>query len=446
MLIKNANVITFQDNKSILHGKYLLIDKGSIVKIGDMSESPVADINDQIIDAKGRFVLPGNICAHTHFYGAYSRGLSLIGDPPDAFPKILENLWWKLDQTLDLDDIYYCSMVCLIDAIKHGTTTLFDHHASPNAILGSLEKISEAVLTTGLRASLCYEVTDRGGKEKARAGIKENLDFYDYLKKEDLKNQISSMFGLHASLTLSDETLEMCRDEIPGDIGFHIHAAEHPIDEYDSLNKSGLRVINRLNSFNILGPKTIIAHAVHIDMNEAMLIKENNSWITHQPRSNMNNAVGISQVESFLTAGLKICLGNDGFSNAMWDEWRVCYLAHKLWNLDPRQMGANVISQMAVLNNAALVKTHFNNIEVGIIKEGAKADLIIVDYHPITPITSGNYPWHIIFGFRDGMVDTTIVDGKILMDERELVNLDEERINAEAEKSAQRVWKRFVQN
>ena len=445
MLIKNANLITFQKPQSVLKNQYLLIDGSKIQKLGNMSELINALPQDQIIDARGRFVLPGNTCSHTHFYGAYSKGLAIPGDAPAAFPEILEKLWWKLDKSLDLEDVYYCAMVCLIDAVRHGTTTLFDHHASPNSISGSLNKIAQAVMEIGLRASLCYEVTDRDGGEKIKSGIKENLEFIEYTRKNNkLSEQLSSMFGLHASLTLSDKTLNLCRNEIPADTGFHIHAAEHSIDEYDSIKKSGKRVIERLNAFGILGPKTIVAHAVHIDLNEASLLKATETWVSHQPRSNMNNAVGMSQIESLMDADIKICLGNDGFSNAMWDEWRACYLAHKVWNLDPRRMSADSIVDMAVTNNAALIKNQFNGLEVGVIKEGAKADLIIVNYHPVTPITPGNFPWHIIFGFRDSMVDTTIVDGILIMQERELVNIDEEKIFAEAEKSAQNVWKRFA--
>lgn len=441
MLIKNANLITYQKPHSVLINQYLIIDGDKIQKIGNMSELIIDRVHDHVIDAHGQFILPGNICAHTHFYGAYSKGLAIPGEAPSCFPEILEKLWWRLDKSLDLDDVYYCAMVCLIDAVRHGTTTLFDHHASPNSISGSLHRIAQAVKEVGIRAALCYEVTDRDGDENMRAGIKENLEFFR--NNNHLNTLISSMFGLHASLTLSEKTLEIVRNEAPNDIGFHIHAAEHSIDEYDSIKKSGKRVIERLNEFGILGPKTIVAHAVHIDFNEASLLKDTKTWVSHQPRSNMNNAVGMSQVESLMDSGVKVCIGNDGFSNAMWDEWRTCYLAHKLWNLDPRRMSATSIIEMAVINNAELVKSQFNDLDVGVIKEGAQADLIIVNYHPVTPITTDNFPWHIIFGFRDGMVETTIVNGKLIMYERELVNIDEEKILAEAEKSAQRVWKRF---
>ena len=396
------------------------------------------------MDAKGSYVMPGNICGHTHFYGAFARGMAIPGSAPKDFPEILEKLWWPLDKSLTKEDVRCSALVCLIDAIRHGTTTLIDHHASPNAIAGSLDTIAEAVSESGLRVSLCYEVTDRDGVEKARAGIDENRRFIDFLKREKQEDHLlSAMFGLHASLTLSAETLDACREAAPDDVGFHIHVAEHFADEYDSLQKSGMRVVDRLYKHGILGPKSIAVHAVHVDLQEMILLKETKTWVTHQPRSNMNNAVGMSMAEDMLRAGIKVCLGNDGFSNAMWEEWKTAYLAHKLWHRDPRRMSAVDIVQMAVYNNTELVKTLFGGIRVGALEPGAQADLMFVDYDPYTPMTAGNLPWHIVFGFRDGMVRTTIVDGKILMKDRELLTLDEEKINYQTRKLVPDAWKRY---
>jgi len=175
MLIKNAKIITFDDQDRILENSGVIInDNGKITKIGPTKELEKISSPGIVIDAKGQLLMPGNICAHTHFYGAYSRGLYIPGDAPNAFPAILEKLWWKLDKALDEEATYYSSLVCLIDAIRQGTTTLFDHHASPNYINQSLNTISKAVLESGIRASLCYEVTDRDGNEKAEEGISEN--------------------------------------------------------------------------------------------------------------------------------------------------------------------------------------------------------------------------------------------------------------------------------
>jgi putative selenium metabolism protein SsnA len=444
MLITNANLITWGPTWRILENHALYIEGDRIVDLGPSSELRAKYAHSPELDARNQYVTPGNICAHTHFYGAFARGMAAPGDSPKDFPEILERLWWKLDKALTLDDVRYSALVCLIDAIKHGTTTLIDHHASPNAIEGSLDVIAGAVEEAGLRACLCYEVTDRDGPERSRAGIEENLRFIKS-RISNSPSQIAASFGLHASLTLSDTTLEACREAHDArNYGFHVHAAEHESDQYDSQKKSGSRVIDRLHKFGVLGPRSIVAHAVHIDPREAELLRETGTWVTHQPRSNMNNAVGIADVEGLLRMGVKVGLGNDGFSNAMWDEWKAAYLYHKAARRDPRRMSGATVAEMAVTNNAALAGVFFPQAQIGVLAPGAFADIIFVDYHPTTPITVDNLPWHIIFGFENSMVTTTICAGKLLMKDRRLLFLDEAEITARSRELAKIMWARFV--
>ena len=439
MLIKNASLVTWDSPNQILENHALFIEKDKIIEMGQTAELETRHPGAKILDARGQLVFPGSICAHTHFYGAFARGMGIPGEAPRDFPEILEKLWWPLDKSLREEDVRYSALPCLVDAIKHGTTTLIDHHASPNVIDGSLDVIAETVEQAGVRACLCYEVTDRDGPEKMRAGIDENLRFI----KKDKGPLLAGTFGLHAGLTLSDSTLESCRSAVPDGVGFHIHTAESVEDQWDSLNKSGLRVIDRLQKFDMLGSNSIAVHGVHLDTREIELLAETRTWNTHQPRSNMNNAVGTAPVESMLRMGVKVCLGNDGFSNSMWDEWKFAYLSHKLWHRDPRRMNGSDVAQIAIYNNAALANIFFPNASIGVLKPGSYADLIFVDYHPNTPMTVGNLPWHVIFGFQNSMVTTTIVAGKVLMKDRELLTLDEEEINVKARELAPKVWERY---
>lgn len=440
MLITNATLITWGENNQILPNHAVRVVGDKIVEIGKTAELQTRHPHDEVLDAHGQYLMPGNICAHTHFYGAFARGMAIPGDPPKDFPDILERLWWKLDKALTLDDVRYSALVCLVDAIKHGTTTLIDHHASPNAIDGSLDVIAQAVTQAGLRACLCYEVTDRDGAAKAQAGIAENMRFIQAQQANPSPN-LAATLGLHASLSLSDATLEACRTAY-GD-GFHVHVAEHEADEYDSLKRSGTRVVDRLHRFGILGINTIAAHCVHIDQREAHLLRETGTWVTHQPRSNMNNAVGAADIEGLLRLGVPVCLGNDGFSNAMWEEWKTSYLYHKAAHRDPRRAGGYTITQMAVANNAFLARVFFPQAALGVLEEGAFADLILVNYHPTTPLTAENLPWHILFGFESSMVTTTICGGKVLMKDRQLLFLDEAEITAKSRELAAGVWERF---
>jgi putative selenium metabolism protein SsnA len=440
MLITNAKLITWETPNRILDKHALYLHGDRIADLGPDTELRRKYPDAPVIDAGGQYVMPGSICAHTHFYGAFARGLSIPGDPPRDFPEILSKLWWKLDKALTLEDVRYSALVCLADAVKHGTTTLIDHHASPNAIDGSLDVIADAVTEVGLRACLCYEVTDRDGAERSRAGIAENLRFVRS-QSANPNPKIAATFGLHASLSLQDDTLEECRSAYDG--GFHIHVAEHEADEYDSLKKSGTRAVDRLDRFGILGDLTIAAHCVHIDPREAELLHRTRTWVTHQPRSNMNNAVGAADVEGLLRLGVKVGMGNDGFSNAMWEEWKAAYLYHKAVHRDPRRGGGDTVAEMAVMNNAALAGRFFPQAPLGVLVPGAFADLIFVDYHPITPLTAGNLPWHIVFGFESSMITTTICGGKVLLKDRQLLYLDEAELAAKSRELAAKVWERF---
>lgn len=450
MLITNGKVVTFGKENQIIDNAAVRVAGELITDVGDSAKLVKMYPDDEVVDAGGRLIMPGNICAHTHFYGAFARGMAIPGDPPRDFPEILSKLWWGLDKALLEMDVKYSALVCLVDAVKHGTTTLIDHHASPSAVNGSLDYIAEAVQQAGLRASLCYEVTDRNGPEEAQAGIEENVRFLHAVRdmqrepRQSNADLLAASFGLHASLTLSNETLEKCVDAARGlDTGFHIHAAEGVSDEEDSLRKSGKRVVERLHDAGILGPKSILVHCVHVDAWEMDILRDTRTWVTHQPRSNMNNAVGMAPVETMLRGGIPVGMGNDGFSNNMWAEWKMTYLAHKLWHGDPRRANGYDVMKMAVTNNAALSKIFWPKAPLGEISAGAYADLILVDYHPYTELTAGNLPWHIIFGFEASAVHSTMVAGKWLMRNRELLTLDEAAIAAKARELAANVWRKY---
>ena len=300
MLITNAKLITWERPNRVLEGRALLIRDDRIQEIGTVEDLLARFPLEERLDAGGQYVMPGNICAHTHFYGAFARGMAIPGAAPKDFPEILSKLWWPLDKALTLEDVRYSAVVCLVDAIRHGATTLIDHHASPNAIDGSLDLIAER----GGPGWPAGGVVLRGHRPQRqrtvrRLGIQRKPAFHQPHAPRACAgdDRLARYLRLHASLTLSDATLEACRSSVPESVGFHIHPAEAEADEYDSLAKSGLRAADRLHKHGILGPHSIVAHGVHVDAREVMLVAETGTWVTHQPRSNMNNAVGRGSVE-----------------------------------------------------------------------------------------------------------------------------------------------------
>ena len=448
MLITNGTIITLGAENRVIENGAVYIRGDKIADIGKTNHLITQYPHEERLDARGKLVMPGSIVAHTHFYGAFARGMSLPpGPPPKNFPEILQQLWWKIDRALMLEDCRLSALVCLVDAIRNGTTTLIDHHASPNAIDGSLDAVADAVLESGLRASLCYEVTDRNGAAGARAGIRENVRFIKQVKSQKLKGKsnIAASFGVHASFTVSDKTLEQCLDATDGlDTGFHIHVAEDIADEDDALQKFKLRVGERLESRGVFGPRTIAAHCVQVDVGEIEVLRRTKTNVAHNPRSNMNNAVGVADVLGMLRRGINVGLGNDGFTNNQFAEMKTAYLLHKSARRDPRVMGADQVVQMAYANNAKIAQVFWKP-RVGELSVGAFADIILLDYMPYTPLTAGNFPWHLIFGIDGAHVTHTICAGKLLMKDRQLLTLDEEAIAAKAKEATKRVWKRVME-
>ena len=455
MLITHGTLVTLGEPNQLIADGALLIRGDRIGDVGPARELEARYHDEERLDAQGKLVMPGNVCAHTHFYGAFARGMALPpGPPPKNFPEILQKLWWRIDRALTLEDSKYSALVCLVDAIRHGTTTLIDHHASPNAIDGSLDAIAEAVEQSGLRACLCYEVTDRNGEEGARAGIRENVRFLKRIEgnkgtEGNGGGLVRATFGLHASFTVSDETLERCLSELEGmEAGFHVHVAEDLADEDDAVQKYGVRVGERLEARGILGARTIAAHCVHVDVGEIDLFKRTETKVSHQPRSNMNNAVGRAPVEEMIRAGVNVGLGNDGFSMNMMQEMKAAYLLHKLALADPRVMPGDLVLNMAFARNAQIMEAVFSPFcgdfpVVGQLSVGGAADIVLLDYLPPTPLSSGNFPWHLIFGIDAQHVHATMVAGRWLMRNRQLLTVDEERIHARAKELSSALWQRM---
>lgn len=448
MLIVNGTLLTFGVNNRIVHDGALRVEHGVITEVSSSSGLRARYLREEELDAGGRLVMPGLICAHAHFYRLFARGIRRRQETPVDLTQTLERLWWRLDKALDVDDIRYSVLYGLLGAIRNGTTTLFDHHASPNAISHSLDVIAEAVTQAGVRCCLCYEVSDRDGPQAAQAGLDANARFIAQARSS--AGLLAGTLGLHASLTLSDETLarvvEMARAL---DVGFHVHVAESLADVQDSLDKYGVRVVERLAQRGVLGPKTIAAHCVHVDAHEMDLLKETGTRVVHNPRSNMNNAVdvagshcGVADVPAMLERSIEVGLGNDGFSSNMFHEMQTAYLLLRSAHGDPRVMGADQVLDMAVRNNARTARLFFPQ-PLGELSPGAAADIVFLDYCPPTPLTVGNLPWHIIFGADGSHVSTTIVAGHVLMHNRELQTLDEEKICAKARELAGRLWLRL---
>ncbi len=437
--IGNGVVITHDPSQPLLKNGCVVVDGNRIADIGETDRMRAAYPDADFMDVKGGFIMPGMINTHGHIYSALARGMTLKdAKPSKTFADILNNLWWRVDRALDLPEIRMSAYTTYIDCIKNGVTTFFDHHASAGCVRGSLMEIANAADCLGIRTSLCYEVSDRDGEKIAKEGIRENAEFIEYARSLS-GDMIKGMFGLHASFTLSDATLKKCVRAAKG-AGFHVHVAEGPEDLADSRAKYGKRVAERLLDLGILGERSIAVHCIHVDEHEMDLLCESGTMVVHNPESNMGNAVGYSAAIRMMEKGILVGLGTDGYTTDMLESLKVANILHKYELKDP---GAAWAEAPAMLfgNNAEICGRFFEG-QLGVLKKGALADIIVADYEAPTPVTEQNYNSHILFGLMGRNVSTTMIDGRYVMRGREILTVDEQDIYDESRSVAASFWDR----
>ena len=432
LLIAGGTVLTSLDPVRLERAD-VFIGGGHVVGLGDPTVEEAAErVVQTTIDASGCLVMPGNVNAHMHLYSALARGMPYALEPPTDFTQILQRVWWRLDRALDDESVRASALTGGMEALLAGTTTLIDHHASPEAIDGSLDIVAEALGSLGLRSVCCYEVSDRDGPERASAGLDESRRFAARVGSGDLP-LARAMVGAHASFTLSDETLAACV-QIAADagIGIHIHAAEDVADEVDALRRHGVRVAARLADAGVLDERTLLAHGVHLDEDEARLVRAAGATVAHNARSNMNNAVGRTPLDLL---GERVALGTDGIGSDMFAESQAAFFRHQedgspaySWPLSRLAVGANVAARS------------FGEPALGRIEPGAPADIAILDYRSPTPLDADTIAGHWLFGLGARHVRDVIVAGQAVVRDRRLTLVDQDAIAAEARGQAARLW------
>ena len=438
-LIENGILVTLGARCRVLEGHDLVLEGDRIARIAPHRAG--GGPFDRVLDAQGQVVLPGLVNAHMHFYSTLVRGLGKAA-PSQDFEEVLRHLWWRLDRQLGLDDVEVSAEVMLLEAIRKGTTTLVDHHASPGAVEGSLDRIARAVKRAGLRACLCYEVSDRDGPAVTEAGLAENEAFARRCAREK-DPQLRALFGLHAAFTLSDRTLERAaRQGQDLGVGFHVHVAEAAADVAHNRARHGLSPVARLAARGLLSEGSLAAHAVHVDAADMEILAERRTFVAHNPQSNLNNAVGIADVIGLCRRGVRVGLGTDAMTVGMLEELRVGLWAQHLRQENP-SCGFAELTSALFAHNPELAGRLWG-FPLGTLEEGAAADVILLDYHPPTPLDDGSVLGHLVFGLSQAPVDTTICGGRILMEGKRIkVDVDEAAVAARSRELAGKLWSRF---
>lgn len=440
IIIGGGAVLTRDPEKPFMAGGGVAAgDDGLILALGPVSRLRREYPGAAYVDARGGLIMPGLVDLHHHACALLSRGLEPRGVRPMRYMGLLENCWWKLDRAMNLEDVYCGASADFLDCVRNGVTTVFDQHASYGAVTGSLSEVSRAADRLGLRACLGYEVSDREGESKCKAAIQENLSFMREISRhtDSLRR---GMMGMHASFTLSDRTLEACMEALPATSGCHIHVAESLEDTTHSLQTYGRSIVRRLRERGVLGRKTIAAHCTHLNWEDVQILRETDTAVVHCPESNMASAVGCADIEAYSRAGLSLGLGTDGFSSDLFLGMRTASLLCR-HNSGDALSGAGVASDLLFRANPSLASRFFG-VELGVLKPGAAADIIVCDYQPPTPLSAANADSHILRGVCGRSVTTTVVAGKVLMENRILKVADEEALLSESRQQAADLWRR----
>ena len=366
IMFGNGVVVTRDAQCPLINGGAVAVgDDGLISALGPTQKLRREYPGAHFVDARGGLIMPGLINLHHHAYYTLARGLTPRPGAGKGLPALLEGRWWRLDRAMNLEDVYHGAAAAFLECVRSGVTTVFDHHASYGAVTGSLSEISRAADELGLRACLCYEVSDRDGEQKCLDSIEENAEFIKWAKAED-SEMIKAMFGGHALFTISDKTFERMVKANDGMTGFHIHVSEGMNDVYDSLQNYGRRPVQRLQDHGILGPMTVLGHCVHLNTAEMDIVKATDTMVVNNPQSNMSNAVGCAPVLQMYAKGILVGLGTDAYTHDMIESCKTV-VGIQRHNACHPNVGWCEATDMLFKNNPKIAGKYFGR-EFGVLK------------------------------------------------------------------------------
>lgn len=404
-------------------------------RIASVGSNLTLESGEEVVDCGGAVVMPGLVCGHTHLYSALAAGMPAPPRPPENFHEILELIWWRLDRAHDLESVRTSGQIGALAALRCGTTTLIDHHASPICIAGSLTALEEGIDQVGCRGVLCYEVTDRNRNTEANEGLVESERYIRECQQRN-NGHFAALVGAHASFTLSEQSLANCVEMAAElGVGVHIHVAEDPVDELITREMYGCGLIDRFERVGLLEvPGTIFGHGTHLSPEDMSRLLEyrDNLHFAHNPSSNMNNGVGYTKVAN---STLPVILGTDGIGADLWREARVAeFKSHDSQAPLPFGGSLKLLAESARLASRAL------GVKLGSLDVGAAADLILTNYRPATPLLSDNLAGHFLFAMGPEFVQSVMIDGRWCLRDGAFCSCDEPSLRAEAVRISRELW------
>ena len=436
-VIRNTRVIQTMDPVQVLENVDVVVENDIIKAVGP--DAAKAYKADKTINGNGRTVIPGMICGHHHYYSGLSRGMLIPAGPQTDLIQILKEWWWRLDRALDEESLYYSSLICSLDAIKNGTTTCIDHHESPNYITGSLSTIAKGMEEVGVRGMVGYGITDRNyGMKEIKEGVAEGLRFAAEVDKRTKAGEnvlCQAMMGGHAPFTIPEEGMEMLADSVKKTgRGVHLHVAEGEYDVVWSHHFYNEDIMDRLDRHGLLTENALLVHGIYLNEHEIELMNERGCFLAHNPRSNMNNQVGINPL---LPKIKNLIMGTDGCGSNMFEECKIAFFKNRDAKM-PYWPG----DYMRALTRANKFVEKYHDGKFGRIEAGYKADITIINYDNPTPLVPDNAAGHFIWGMSSNCVESVMVNGKLLLENHAFTEIDEKEIYAKAAKVAKKLWER----
>jgi putative selenium metabolism protein SsnA len=440
-IIITCPLIFTNDKKlGLLESGGILIGNGQILDIGPFDNMKMSYPEAAIENLGTGLITPGLVNLHHHLYSSFARGWAAPGEPPRNFAQILERIWWRLDKALGRDDIYYSAIIGLCESIQSGVTAVVDHHASQFTVKDSLELIAEAFKSVGLRGSICFELSDREGARILDIALKESVNALSKWPVGIKGERVSAMVGLHASLTLSDNSLRKIAEATRlYNAGYHFHLAEDEIDQKESLAQYGIRATERFAKFGLLNERCLAVHGVNLEKPEIELLRDYKVNLAICPRSNQNNAVGFAKWWEY--DGVSIGWGSDGIGSDILNEAKSALYLSRHIKGDP-DFGFGLVGDIMINGNPDIY-AKLTGQRIGRLAHGYPADIVFWRYRAPTPVTIDNIIGHYLYGLYNQKADSVWVEGQRILKDGQFVNLDYEKLMAESRQLAKALWERM---
>ncbi|MCD6248457.1 MAG: amidohydrolase [Hadesarchaea archaeon] len=438
LLIKDGLVVTMDDNRRIFKRGSVAIEDKKIVAVG---KSKCGDKPDEIIDARGKIVMPGLFCSHAHVHRVLLYCAPMKIEPPANYLQSLQRIWWPMDEATTKRDAYAATLISCLNFIKTGTTFFSDTYSGSGTVAGTLDYIASAIEESGIRGLISLESTERRTHAQGARGMRENLRFIKKVRKKG-RGQVAGMVSVHAPFTASDELLRYAktiasRYKVP----ITIQVSEGLVDLYHNLEHYGKRPVERLHEVGLLGKDTVLAHCVHLDDEELALIKDAGAKVAHVPISDMLNGLGVAPIQKMQIMDIPVGLGSDGYPIDGFENLRITLLLHRVAHGGPRLIDEADVLEMATIRGAELYGLEK---ELGSLEEGKFGDVIIVDpSRAPTLLRPENAIKYIVNFARGSDVRTVIVGGRIIMRDRKVLTLDEEEVIKMSRARAKKLWQKL---